>query len=155
MGNFGYLGAFIAGILFPITFTSPNAAFAFFYLGGHYNIFLVTGIGALGAVLGDLIIFTFVKDGIIMEIEKIREEHKVAHPIHGHLKRHEAFVKLFHSRPFHALALFVGGLLILLPGPDEFGIAILASYKFNMKKFVPISLILNTASIYLVTLAGK
>ena len=33
MGNFGYLGAFIAGILFPITFTSPIAAFAFFYLG--------------------------------------------------------------------------------------------------------------------------
>ena len=155
LGNFGYLGAFIAGILFPITFTSPIAAFAFFYLGGHYNIFVVTGLGAIGAVLGDLIIFTFIKAGTIAEIEKIREEHKIAHPIHGHRKRHEALVKLFHSRPFHALALFVGGLLILLPGPDEFGIAILASYKFNMEKFVPISLILNTVSIYLVTLAGK
>mgnify|MGYP001566083748 CR=1 FL=1 len=154
LGSFGYLGAFVAGILFPITFTSPIAVFAFFYLGGHYSLFAVTGLGAVGALLGDLIIFTFIKDGTLAEIEKIREEHKIAHPIHGHQKRHEALVKLFHSRPFHALALFIGGLLILMPGPDEFGIAIFASYKFNMKKFVPISLILNTASIWLVAMAG-
>ncbi|MCR4260875.1 MAG: hypothetical protein NUV96_00815, partial [Candidatus Colwellbacteria bacterium] len=38
LGDFGYLGAFIAGVLFPITFTSPIAAFAFFYLGEHYNL---------------------------------------------------------------------------------------------------------------------
>ena len=155
LGDFGYLGAFVAGILFPITFTSPIATFAFFYLGQHYNVLTVTGLGAIGAVLGDLIIFTFIKDGAIAEIEKIREEHMVAHPIHGHQKRHEALVKLFHSRPFHALALFVGGLLVLLPGPDEFGIAIFASYKLDMKKFVPLSLILNTGSILLVTFFGK
>src|SRR3989344_551156 len=103
LGSFGYLGAFVAGILFPITFTSPKAAFAFFYLGEHYNILSVIGLGAVGAVLGDLIIFTFIKDGAIAEIEEIREEHKIAHPIHGHRKRHEALVELFHSRYFHAL----------------------------------------------------
>ncbi|MCR4261262.1 MAG: hypothetical protein NUV96_02960, partial [Candidatus Colwellbacteria bacterium] len=150
-----YLGAFIAGVLFPITFTSPIAAFAFFYLGEHYNLLAVTGLGALGAVLGDLIIFTFIKDGTLAEIEKIREQHKIAHPIFGHRERHKELAKLFHSKPFHALALFIGGILILLPGPDEFGIAIFASYKLNMKKFIPISLALNTISILLVTLAGK
>ena len=155
LGNFGYLGAFIAGILFPITFTSPIAVFAFFYLGSHYNLLIVTGLGAIGALLGDLIIFTFIKDGTIAEIEEIRREHRIAHPIHGHLKRHEALVRLFHSKPFHALALFIGGILILLPGPDEFGIAIFASYNVDMKKFIPLSLALNTASIWLVTLAGS
>lgn len=155
LGSFGYLGALVAGILFPITFTSTIAAFAFFYLGEHYNVLAVTGLGAIGAVIGDLIIFHFVKDGAIAEIEEIRKEHRVAHPIHGHRKRHEALVKLFHSRPFHALTLFIGGLLVLLPGPDEFGIAIFAAYKLNMKKFVPISFILNTGSILLVTLFGK
>src|SRR3989338_893590 len=154
LGDFGYLGAFVAGILFPITFTSPIAAFAFFYLGEHYNLLAVTGLGTIGAVLGDLIIFTFMKDGTIAEIEKIREQHKIAHPIYGHRERHKALVKLFHSRPFHSLSLFVGAVLILLPGPDEFGIAIFASYKLKMKKFIPVSLALNTISILLVTLAG-
>lgn len=155
LGDFGYLGAFIAGILFPITFTSPIAAFAFFYLGEHYNLLWVTGLGALGAVIGDLIIFTFVKDGTLKEIEEIRERHRVAHPIYGHRERHRELMKLFRSKPFHALALFIGGLLVLLPGPDEFGIAIFASYKFDMRKFVPISFILNTGSILLVTFAGQ
>ncbi len=155
LGSFGYLGAFIAGILFPITFTSPIAVFAFFYLGQHYHLLSVVGLGAIGAVLGDLIIFTFIKGGTIAEIEEIRREHRIAHPVHGHRKRHEALVKLFRSKPFHALALFIGGLLILMPGPDEFGIAILALYKMDTKKFIPLSLILNTGSILLVTLVGR
>lgn len=156
LGSFGYIGAFVAGVLFPITFTSPVAAFAFFYLGGHYNLLGVTVLGGIGAVLGDLLIFTFIKDGTIAEIEKIREKYDAVHRKHPHYRhRHKAFVELFHNRLFHALALFLAGLFILLPGPDEFGVAVFASYGVDMKKFIPLSLLLNTVSIGLVTFAGK
>ena len=87
-------------------------------------------------------------------IREIREEHRIAHPIHGHKKRHEALVTLFHTKPFHALAMFIGGLFILLPGPDEVGIAIFSSYKMNSKKFILLSLALNAASVWIVMLAG-
>ena len=154
LGSFGYLGALIAGILFPITFTSPIAAIALFYLGEHYNFLVVAGIGTIGAVLGDLIIFHLIKGGVTTEIEEIREEYKEAHPIHGHRERHRELVKLFHSRPFHALALFMGAIFILAPGPDELGIAIFASYNVDMRKFIPLSLVLNAASVLIVTWAG-
>lgn len=154
LGNFGYIGAFIAGILFPITFTSPIAAVALFYLGEHYNFLTIAGMGAVGAVLGDVIIFHFIKGGIMTEIEEIREEYKEAHPVHGHRERHRELVKLFHSKPFHALALFLGAIFILAPGPDEFGIAIFASYNVDMRKFIPLSLALNAVSVLIVTWAG-
>jgi len=154
LGRFGYLGAFMAGALFPITFTSPIAIMTLFYMGGHYGLVSTVVLGTAGSVIGDFIIFSFIKDRTIREIEEIRTEHRVAHPIHGHKKRHEALVALFHSKPFHALAMFIGGVLIILPGPDEFGIAILSSYKMNSKRFIFLSLILNAASVWLVVAAG-
>ena len=152
--NLQYVGAFIAGVLFPITFTSPVAVTALYYMGAHYGIMSTVILGAIGAVVVDFIIFNFLKDKTIKEIEQIRTEHRIAHPIHGHKKRHEALVTLFHTKPFHALAMFIGGVFILLPGPDEIGIAILSSYKMNSKKFILLSLVLNTASVWVVILAG-
>ena len=140
--NLQYVGAFIAGVLFPITFTSPVAVTALYYMGAHYGIMSTVILGAIGAVVGD-----FSKDVHQTVIT-------IAHPIHGHKKRHEALVTLFHTKPFHALAMFIGGVFILLPGPDEIGIAILSSYKMNSKKFILLSLVLNTASVWVVILAG-
>ena len=154
LGKFQYIGALLAGILFPITFTSPIAVAALYYMGEHYGLGSTVIFGAIGAAIGDFIIFNFIEGATLKEIEEIREEHRIAHPIHGHKKRHEALVTLFHTKPFHALAMFIGGLFILLPGPDEVGIAIFSSYKMNSKKFILLSLALNAASVWIVMLAG-
>ncbi|MEX2054170.1 MAG: hypothetical protein WD883_01355 [Candidatus Colwellbacteria bacterium] len=154
LGALGYVGAFVAGLLFPITFTAPIASFAFFYLGAHYHVGAVTLLGAAGALVGDLVIFTFVKDRTLAEIEEIRSTHRINHRTHDHYRRHRALVELFKTKPFHALALFIGGLMILSPLPDELGIAILASYKVSIKNFIPLSLMLNAIGIYLLVMAG-
>ncbi|MDP3953204.1 MAG: hypothetical protein Q8P99_00035 [bacterium] len=154
LGALGYVGALVAGILLPITFTAPIATITLFYLGGHYDVGTVTLLGAVGALIGDLGIFIFVKDGTMAEIEGIRSEYRINHRTHGHYRRHRALVDLFKSKPFHALSLFIGGLLILSPFPDELGIAIFASYKVNIKKFIPLSLTLNTIGVWLVVMAG-
>jgi len=156
LGGLGYLGALIAGIFFPITFTSPLAAVALFYLGAHYNIYTTVIFGTIGAVIGDLLIFTVIKDKTVSEIEEIRSAYKLAHRgTEEHRRRHESLLSLFHTKPFHALALFIGGILILLPGPDEFGIAIFASYKFNIKKFIPLSFIFNAIGVWMTVYAGE
>jgi len=154
LGALGYVGALFVGMLFPITFTAPIATFALFYLGEHFHVGAVTIIAAVGALFGDLAIFTFVRDRTLKEVEEIRSEYRIEHRTHDHYRRHKALVQLFHSKPFHALSLFIGGLVILSPIPDELGIAILASYKVHMKKFIPISLALNAVGIWLIVMAG-
>ena len=154
LGSFGYVGAFIAGLLFPITFTAPIATVALFYIGGHYDVTTSAILATFGALVGDLVIFTFIKDGTLSEVHEIRKQYIKDHREHDHYKRHTALLELFHSKPFHALALFIGGLLILSPFPDELGVAILASYKVDIKKFIPLSFILNGIGILIILLMG-
>lgn len=154
LGSLGYVGAFIAGLLFPITFTAPIATAALLYIGAHFDLVSSTLLATFGALIGDLVIFTFVKDRTLTEIEEIRSEYRIAHRTHDHYRRHKALRDLFHSKPFHALGLFLGGVLILSPFPDELGVAILASYKVDVKKFVPLSFLLNGVGILLILLIG-
>lgn len=156
LGSFGYVGALIAGILLPITFTSPIATVALLELAQLYDPLTTAILALVGALIGDLGIYTFVKDGTLSEIEKIRTEYRVAHRTHDHYRRHLALVELFKTKPFHALAVFIGGLMILLPVfPDELGVGILASYRVNIKYFIPVSLVLNGIGIWIIVYAGS
>lgn len=154
IGSLGFLGAFIAGILFPITLTSPFAVASLYYLGGHIGLPMTVVFGGIGAVIGDLLIYSFIKDGTIVEIEEIYKQYKTNHPTHDKKGHRKALLHLFHSKFFHALGLFVGGLLIMLPTPDELGIAVLSSYKLSRKKFIFLSLVLNTISVWIVATLG-
>jgi len=154
LGSLGYVGAFLAGLLFPITFTAPLATAALLYIGAHYDITSSVLLATFGALIGDLVIFTFIKDGTLKEIHEIRSEYRINHRTHDHYRRHKALLMLFQTKPFHALAIFLGGLLILSPLPDEFGVAILASYKLDIKKFIPLSLLLNGIGIWIVLSIG-
>ena len=154
IGSLGYVGAFIVGLLFPATFTAPLATAALFYLGASYDPTSTIILATLGAIFGDLIIFTFVKDHTLVEIKEIRAAYKASHQSHDHYRRHEALIKLFQQKPFHALALFIGGLAILSPLPDELGVAIFASYGVHLKRFIPLSAALNGAGIAVIVLLG-
>ncbi|KKU11498.1 MAG: hypothetical protein UX16_C0013G0003 [Parcubacteria group bacterium GW2011_GWB1_45_7] len=154
LGKLGFLGALVAGALFPITFTSPIAVASLYYLGSHLGLPLTVAFGAIGALLGDLMIYRFLKDHTIAEIAAIHEKYRANHPTHDKLGHRKALLSLFHSKPFHSLGLFLGGLLIVLPVPDELGIAILASYRLNTRKFMVVSLVLNAVSVWIVASLG-
>ena len=155
LGDYGYIGALIAGLLLPITFTAPIATAALFYIGGHSELLPTLFLATFGALIGDLVIFTFVKNKTIAEIEAIRKEYRIEHRTHDHYRRHKALMDLFKSKPFHALALFLGGVLIMSPFPDELGVAIFATYRLNIHKFIPLSIFLNGVGIWLIILAGS
>src|SRR3989338_5083688 len=53
--NLGYLGVFIAGLLFSFGFTNPFAI-GFFLVAKPSNIFLAAIIGGIGAMIADLAI---------------------------------------------------------------------------------------------------
>src|SRR3989344_1595858 len=57
LGRLEYLGIFIAGLLFTFGLTTPFAI-GFFIILNPVNPFLVAIVGGLGAVVGDVIIFS-------------------------------------------------------------------------------------------------
>src|SRR3989344_3838488 len=67
IGSLGFLGVFIAGMFFVSTFTVAPASIVLFYLAKELNIFGVVIFAGFGAMLGDYIIFHFLKDRVFEE----------------------------------------------------------------------------------------
>jgi len=141
----GYFGVFIAGVLFTYSFTSAPATMLLLILATHQNIYLAAFIGGLGALVGDIIIFTFIKSSFIDEIEKMSNENIVAyisHIIPNSIKK-------------YVLPL-IGCLIIASPFPDEIGVVLLASSKtISLKSFIWISYVMNTLGIFAILLVGS
>src|SRR3990167_3085545 len=59
-----FIGSFIAGILFVSVFTVAPATIALGEIAQSNSVIAVAFIGGLGALIGDLLIFRFVKDRV-------------------------------------------------------------------------------------------
>ncbi|MDO8658910.1 MAG: hypothetical protein Q7K55_09290, partial [Candidatus Levybacteria bacterium] len=68
IGNWGYIGAFLAGVLFVSTFTVATGAVILLVLAERLSPVEIGIIAGLGAVVGDFTIFRFVKDNLLEEI---------------------------------------------------------------------------------------
>lgn len=155
IGDLGYVGAFVAGLLWPFTFVTPLATAGFFYLGQANNIWGVIALGSIGAFFSDLFIWRFFKGGIFDEFEKIWEIYENHHRRRFTQKHKLHLIQLFHSRPFHFINLFLGVTVLFSPLPDEIGLEMLAYYKLGPGKFVLLSIISSVVAIWLVTNAGR
>lgn len=143
--SLGYSGTFVAGILFVYGFTAAPATAIFLILAPHQNIYLASLIGGLGALTGDLFIFSFIRLSFVDEIRKLSKERIVKYfngRLPGRLKEY--------------LLPVVAGFVIASPLPDEIGVTMLAASKIiTLKIFSIISYTLNTLGILAVFLVGK
>lgn len=137
------VASFIAGAFFTsVMTTAPAMAF----LGGlslHGNPVLVALVGGLGAVLGDYLIFAFVRDRIGDDVAYLLA--RTGTP---------RFIKIFHRRTFEWMLPLFGGLIIASPLPDELGLALLGIAKMPTSRFLVISYAFNTIGILLIGLAA-
>ena len=141
----GYSGTFVAGILFTYGFTAAPATAIFLILAQQQNIYLASLIGGLGALIGDLFIFSFIKHSFADEIRKLSRER---------------IVKYFDSRLPSILKKYflpvAAGFIIASPLPDEIGVSLLAASKIiSTKIFSIISYLLNTAGIFVILFIGN
>lgn len=143
LGDAGYIGAFIAGILFVSTFTVAIAGIVLFYLAQELNPLGVALIAGGGAMLGDLLIFRYFKDYVFEELR----------PIFRKLGEHP-FMRIM-STPYFAWILPVlGALIIASPFPDEIGIGLMGISRMKNWQFLLLAFVLNSAGIFfIVTLA--
>lgn len=144
IGSFGYAGAFITGILFVSIFTVAPAIVVLYFLAGHLNPLLVALFAGTGAVVGDYLIFRFLKDRVFNELEPI------------FLKGGGGvLVRLFQTPHFGWLLPLVGAVIIASPLPDEIGIGLLGTSRLKTWQFMVLSFLLNSLGIFIVIAVAK
>jgi hypothetical protein len=141
----GYFGTFLAGILFTYGFTAAPATAIFLILANEQDILLAGFLGGFGALIGDLIIFKFIRHSFADEIEKLSKEKVIDH-INGKIP---SLLKKY-------LIPVLAGFIIASPLPDEIGVSLMAvSKSISTKVFYILSYTLNTAGIFIILLIGK
>jgi hypothetical protein len=141
IGEYGYVSAFIAGIFFVSTFTVTPAAVVLFNLAHDLNPYIVAILAGIGAVIGDYVIFRFLRDNVFEELKPFFLDHGGSY-----------IARLFHSPYFVWLFPVFGALIIASPLPDEAGVSLLSLSKLKNWQFILLSFILNATGIFIVVM---
>ena len=142
--SLGYLGTFLAGIFFVYGFTAAPATVILSILAKEQNILIAGFVAGFGALIGDLLIFKFIRHSFADEIEKLSKEN-VLNRVHNKIPK--ILKKYF--------ILVLAGFIISSPLPDEIGVSLLAaSTTISIRVFSIISYILNTAGIFVILIIG-
>lgn len=143
IGEWGYVGAVITGIFFVMTFTAAPALIVLYYLAERLNPIELALLAGFGSVLGDFIIFNFLKDKVFEELE----------PIITKISQ-RPFVHIFKSPYFTWLTPVIGAIIIASPLPDELGVTLLSASKLKKWQFILLTFILNSVGLYLVIIGA-
>ena len=139
-----FLGSLVAGIFFVSIFTAAPAGVVLFEIAAANSIWEVALFGGIGALIGDLLIFRFIKDSISEDIHWLMRKTK-----------QERLVSIFKPKLFKWLIPFIGALIIASPLPDEAGLAMMGLSKMRTSVFIPISFALNFLGILAIGLFAK
>lgn len=134
----------IAGAFFTSVVTTAPAIAVLGELSIEGNLYAVAFVGAFGAVLGDFIIFTFVRDRISKDAAFMLRGPRVMRVLH-----------IFKHRHFRRVLPIIGALIIASPFPDELGLALLGLSKLNNRYFFVIAYVMNAFGIVLIGLAAR
>ena len=126
------IGSVIAGVFFISVFTVAPSAVVLVELAKTNSPWLVALFGGLGAVLGDLVLFAFVRDVLTEDLKEIIKYIKSKTIFH-----------IFNFKRVKWLMPLLGAIIIASPLPDEIGIALLGLTKMKKKTFILLSFIFN------------
>lgn len=145
IGSWGYVGAFFAGALMVSTFTIAPALFVIYSLVEALNPYEIAIFAGFGAVLGDYMIFRFLKDRVFHELSPIFQ------------KLGGSYTSRIFRTPYFAWLLpVVGAIMIAAPViPDEAGIGILGLSKMKSWQFLIISFLLNASGILIISILAR
>jgi hypothetical protein len=144
IGDFGYLGAFIAGLLFVSVFTIAPASVVLFYIAESLNPLGVAIAAGAGGVLGDYLIFKYLKDRVFDELKPIYAQYGG-----------KTLKKIFKTPYFAWIVPIIGAAIIASPLPDEVGLGLLGLSKIKVRDFVLLTFLLNTVGIFLVIIIAR
>lgn len=141
----GAWGALIAGMFFTSLFTTAPAIAALGEIALMQGVFMTALFGAVGSMLGDLLIFKFVRDRFSEHITEMMAHQSIWRRYH----------LLFKRRFFRWVTFFVGGFILASPLPDELGIAVLGFSKMRSNYFALLSFGFNFLGILAIGLIAQ
>ncbi len=144
LGDYRWLGIFISGMFFTSLITTAPSIALLSEFAQTTPIFPMALIGGLGAVVGDYIIFRFIKDRVSKDVEYLFS-----------FSQKKRFKQIFKTHLFKFLVPFIGALIIASPLPDEMGIAMMGISKTKDKYFLLISFVMNSLGIYIIGFVSK
>lgn len=135
--NMQLIGACIAGFFFVSAFTVAFATIAIGAIALTLPPLQIALWGAVGAALGDILIFTFIRD-------------RVATDLKGAIKKRDyrAALSFFHTGLMHWLAPILGAICIATPVPDEIGLALMGLSRMRTIYLIPIAFVMNFMGIW-------
>ena len=139
-----FIGSFVAGIFFVSVFTAAPATVVLAEIAQSNSIFWVAFFGGIGALVGDLIIFRFIKDRLSEDFLYLIKKSKS-----------ERLISIFQLKLFRWLIPFIGALIVASPLPDELGLTMMGLSKMKTSLFIPLSFLLNFLGIMTVGLIAK
>lgn len=139
IGDWGYFGALLVGIFFVSVFTVAPSILVIYYLAEYLNPWEVAVFAGLGAVIGDLLIFKFLKNNLFAEWGGLLKSH------------HKLKINQIFSTPYFSWLLpIIGAIIIISPFPDELGISLMGLSRISKWQFAIISFILNAIGIFII-----
>lgn len=142
--SLGYLGTFMVGFLYAYSFTAGPATIILIMIAKKENLFFAGLTAGLGALIGDIIIFLFIRHSFSDEVDRLSRE------------RFFQSVRKYSSGILRKYVLPVlASLIIASPLPTEIGVTLLASMKsMSTKRFTFIAYLLHTIGILIILIIG-
>ncbi|MBI4118928.1 MAG: hypothetical protein HY452_01560 [Parcubacteria group bacterium] len=139
-----FVGSFVAGMFFVSIFSAAPATVVLAEIAQSNSVFWVAFFGGIGALVGDLIIFRFIKDRLAEDFLQLIKKTKS-----------ERLVSIFRLKLFKWLVPFFGALIVASPLPDELGLAMMGLSKMKTSLFIPLSFFLNSLGILIIGIIAK
>lgn len=143
-GKLGYLGVFLAGLMFVSTFTILPATAILFAFAQGLPALPVALVGAAGAMIMDYLAFRFIRDHLLAELNPFLKMLRIYRP-----------VNILRTKYFAWLAPVVGAIVIASPLPDELGLTLLGLTKISASRFITLTFTMNFVGILLIALAAR
>ena len=137
--------SFFAGMFFTSVFTTAPAIVALGEIATQGNLFVVSVLGAVGAMCGDALIFAFVKNKLSEHVSLLI----------GQQTRRKRVRHFFKSRLIRIFSFVLGGIIIASPLPDELGIGLMGISKMKTRYFLVLSFAFNFIGILLIGITAR
>jgi hypothetical protein len=141
LGEYGYLGALLAGFFYTYGVTSPFSVATFFILAENLNPWLLAFFGALSSVVSEIIIYDFTR----VETKKLLRHHKIKG-----LK-----IPKIRYNFLKKISPLIAGFIIASPLPDELAAVLLGSENYDYKKFLILAFVFNFLGILFIVGLGR
>lgn len=135
--DFAVLSSLVVGAFFTSIVTTTPAIVAIAELGHYIPAWKIALIGGAGAVMGDLLIFRFVRSPLADYIIRISTS--------AHMRR---VGRAFERGPFWWIVPALGALIIASPLPDELGLIMMGLSHIRTSYFIALSYVMNAVGIF-------